>query len=264
MLATEGFTIVESFLDSETVEALLALVRAYNAKQTRLELRGRPSRELGEQVHNLHAKDSRFLDLVFTAHKHPLVAKILKDNLQDPFYNHLPPDVPNYILSGLNARSSGTALKLHMDTYIPSSAPTTWMIQLAFCLDDSTLENGCTLVVPRSHRSGTFVDYAKAKPVPVVTKAGALVMWDSRIWHGTSANVSGKSRWSIIAVFSCWWVKPKADITRSVPNEYYQQLDERQKVLLGFCSIPPKDESERINFKGGFEDLRPSVSDYYQ
>ncbi len=260
-LKEEGYTLVEQFMDKSTVDRLLALVKKHNEVQTQLDLHGRPNRALGEQVHNLHDKDIYFIDIL----DDPFIQKVLMDNLQDPFYHTLPPHVPNYILGFYNARSTGTkALKLHMDTYIPSSGEQTWTMQPAFILEDCTIENGCTIVVPKSHRIGTFVDYANAKPEPVLAKAGDLVFWDSRIWHGTLANTTGKSRWIIIAVFTPWWVKQRSDITRSLSDEIYQELSDQKKVMLGFCSIPPKDEHERINFKGGFEDLLPSVKDYYQ
>ncbi len=262
-ILVEGYTLVESFVTAPTVDRMLERVKAQHRSQRELSLRGRPAKELGEQVHNLHNKDKFFLEVLFEVHDHPLVSRVLREHLQDPFYHSLPSDVPNYILGFYNARSSGAALKLHMDTFIPSAEEKTWTMQVGWALEDSTLANGCTLVVPRSHRSGTFVDYDRAKPKPILARRGDLVIWDSRIWHGTRDNISGGSRWFILSVFTPWWVKQRTDITRSLPDEIYQQLDDRQKCLLGFCSIPPKDEEERVHFKGGYADLRPSVSDYY-
>src|SRR5262249_34690363 len=71
------------------------------------------------------------------------------------------------------------------------------------------------------------------------------------------------SRWTLIPTFSCWWVKPRGDITRGLPEEIYQQLTDEQKIVMGYCAIPPLDEWERRRAKCGYDDLRPSVKDYY-
>ena len=259
-LRVNGYTIVEAFMDQPTIERLLTLVNKHHDIQKCLSLPGRPDPELGEQVHNIQNKDKYFIDTL----DDPFLIKVLMENLQDPFYKSLPPDIPNYILNFYNARSSGKKeLKLHMDTFLPSPGEKTWTMQAAFILEDCTFESGCTVVVPKSHRSGTFIDFSNAKAEPLIAKSGDLVLWDSRLWHGTSANVTGRSRWIIIATFTTWWVKQRTDVPRSLPDEIYQELSDRQKILLGFCSIPPKDEHERINFKGGYEALRPSVKDYF-
>jgi len=184
--------------------------------------------------------------------------------LNDPYYRFLPPEVPNYVLSYFNARSSGNKLDLHIDSHIPVPGPRTWSMQMAYVLEDQAEDNGCTTVVPGSHLAGTFTDRDLNKMERVYAKAGDIVFWDSRLWHGTLENVSGRSRWALIATFTSWWVKPSMDATRSLPEEIYQELSNAQKVLLGFCSIPPKDETKRINTKTGYEALLPTVKEYYQ
>jgi hypothetical protein len=256
-----GYTVINDYMDSATVAKLLSLTnQLYDPEKHRM-FAGRPERELDDKfVYNLQNKDKAYIDLL----SEPSLTKILMENLNDPYYKHIPPEDPNYILSFYNARSSGPQLDLHTDTFVPSPGEKTWVMQAAFFLEDATVENGCTILVPGSHISGKFVDRQLAKLEYVEVKAGTLVLWDSRIWHGTTENKSKKSRWSLIATFSAWWVKQRSDMTRSVPEEIYQKLTDSQKVLLGFCSIPPKSEMERLNFKGGYKELRPSVADYYR
>lgn len=137
-------------------------------------------------------------------------------------------------------------------------------MQVVFLLDDMDETNGCTVVVPGSHRSGEFSDRALAKDVPITASAGDVVIWDSRVWHGTRENVRNASRWALVATFSRWWMKQSMDMTRSFPDEIYRLLTDEQKSLVGFCSIPPQDENDRINTKCGYDFLKPSASDYYR
>lgn len=136
-------------------------------------------------------------------------------------------------------------------------------MQAAFVLEDQDEENGCTTIVPGSHRLGTYTDREFGPVRPLHSKPGDIVIWDSRLWHGTLPNKSNRTRWSFIATFTSWWVKPAMDATRSLPDEIYRELRSDQKALLGFCSIPPANEMQRSNTKCGYDALLPSVRDYY-
>ena len=82
-------------------------------------------------------------------------------------------------------------------------------------------------------------------------KDGDLIFWDSRLWHGTLESISKRSRWALIATLGMWWIKPSMDIVSSMNNSIYQSCTNKQKQLLGFCAIPPKNPLERNNTKCG-------------
>lgn len=258
-LRVYGYTRVEAYLPPEAVSRLLALVEKHHAGARALDYSGRPSRDARDKmVYNLQNKDKLFIDLL----AEPFLQSVLPAMLNDQFYRFLPPETPNYILSYYNARSSGEKLDLHIDTYIPFPGERTYAMQAAFVLEEHSLDNGCTVVVPGSHTLGAYTDRSLQKVEPILANPGDLVLWDSRLWHGTNENVSGRSRWTMIATFTSWWIKQSMDIPRGLPDAIYRALSDPQKALLGFCSIPPKDEAERINTKTGYDSLKPSVEDY--
>ena len=92
-----------------------------------------------------------------------------------------PTTAPNYILSYYNARSSGNRLDLHINSYVPNPGPWCTAMQVVYMLDDTSERNGCTVVVPGSHRSGEFTDRSLRNVVPIIASAGDLVVWDSRL-----------------------------------------------------------------------------------
>jgi len=81
-------------------------------------------------------------------------------------------------------------------------------------LDDSSVENGCTWVVPGSHRSGMWrtrtdldvfggneVDssaYPDIDPVPVELEAGSTVSFGSLLVHQSTANTSDRDRRALL------------------------------------------------------------------
>ena len=124
--------------------------------------------------------------------------------------------------------------------------------------------NGCTIVAPGSHLSGMYTDRDLTNLTKINAKAGDIVIWDSRLWHGTTENKTLTSRWALVATFTRWWLKQTMDMTRSLPNKIYKDLSDEEKLLLGFCSIPPSDESTRINTKSSYDSLLDNVEDYYK
>jgi len=260
-LAVYGYTVVAKFADDALVKRLKGLISAYWQEVEKELYGGRPSRDARDRlVYNLQNRDKIFIDLLGV----PLVRRLCMDKLNDRYYRFLPPDRPNYILSYYNARSSGAKLDLHIDSYVPNPGPWCTAVQVVYLLDDTSEHNGCTVVVPGSHRSGEYTDRSLANVVPILGKAGDLVVWDSRVWHGTTENAVGTSRWALVATLTQWWIKQSMDMPRSLPEHIYRELDQEQRVLLGFCSIPPRDERERINTKCGYDFLKPSVADYFR
>ena len=87
------------------------------------------------------------------------------------------------------------------------------------------------------------------------TNPGDLVLWDSRLWHGTLENINDENRWAIIATFSRWWIKQSMGIPFSLPKKFKRKLTKTQKIILGFGSIPPTNEFKRINTKLSLKDI---------
>ncbi len=259
-----GYTKIENFLTSEGRSHLLNLInKKYDEinSNRKIKYKGAPDRNASDKIlYSIFNIDLAFIDILTT----DPIRKIAMHKLNDEYYRFLPHDVPNYILSYYNARSSGNKLEMHIDSHIPflSDQKINGM-QVVILVEDSTIDNGCTVVVPGSHNSGRYTDREFCNTKPLTGKAGDLIIWDSRLWHGTLENKTGKSRWALIATLSQWWCKQSVDVVRNIDNSIYQQCSDEQKQLLGFCSIPPKDEFSRNNTKCGYDFLKTNVEDYF-
>ena len=261
-LNVNGYCKLENFLKIKSKNFFLDKINnkylAINLKK-KINYKGIPTRDNKDKIlYHLFNKDLSFIDLIIDK----TIKKICINKLNDLYYRMLPKNKPNYTLQYFNARSSGNRLDLHIDSFIPYIGKYTNMIQVSILLEDSTIENGCTIVVPQSHQSGTYTN-RKTKNIKYLEgKAGDLIIWDSRLWHGTTENTSNKSRWAIIATFGQWWIKPSVDIVRTLDKKIFNQLTDEQKQILGFCSIPPMNELDRINTKTGYDFLKKNINDY--
>ncbi|MGN6285690.1 MAG: phytanoyl-CoA dioxygenase family protein [Afipia sp.] len=251
-----GYTIVPALMSDGLVLGLKQRIDDLWAAIKDERYGGRPERD-GEDklVYNLQNKHRSFIDILGNS----FVEKVCMAMLNDEYYRFISPDHPNYILNYYNARSSGAKLDLHIDSHIPNPGRFASAMQVVYLLDDMNESNGCTIVVPGSHRSGEYTDRELANVIPVRAKAGDLVLWDSRLWHGTTANNAKTSRWALVATFTRWWMKQAMDIPKALPEDIYRELTDKQKALMGFCSMPPVDERERINTKSGYDALKPTA-----
>lgn len=261
-LETDGYVVLPQAVPADDVARLLAGLKALSQSRPPLDQTGTPFLNQGHDVlYNLQREGVDYLR-PFTADAR--VMTILMGLLNDIWYRQIAQDSPNFILRSLIGRSSGPkTLPLHIDSFIPSSGKLCHACQVAVVLEDQTRERGCTVVVPGSHRSDAWADPAAFdQAVPLETKAGDVVVWDSRLWHGALGNTTGNSRWSLIATFVRWWMKQNFDVTGTLPQPVYEALTDDEKALMGFCSMPPHDEYQRTDMKTGHADLLPRVADY--
>lgn len=136
-------------------------------------------------------------------------------------------------------------------------------MQISISLSGQDSENGATIIVPGSHRLSRYPDRAVRGITEVIDcDPGDVIVWDSRIWHGALPNTSGRDRWSLVATFRPWWAKQNYDVVRGLNEEMYAKLTNQQLALLGFLSLAPKDEADRVSLKQGYSDLLPTLNDY--
>lgn len=258
-IEANGYHLIPGVFSASEMERALTLVKEWEAKTAESLATNIPYLNQNQSmVYNLQNKDMYFLQLLFGSVK---VHNIIKHYLNDPWYKPIPADEPNYILRGFIGRSSKDPLPLHIDSLVPYQSSQVFSMQFSIILEDQDEENGCTLVVPGSHKSGEFAPQeALRNAVPIYSQAGDVVIWDSRLWHGALANHSTRTRWALIATFTRWWIKQSFNFTQALPTHIFNELSDSQKAMLGFCSIPFLNESEGIDMKLGYDALHQQSS----
>ncbi|NWG72816.1 MAG: phytanoyl-CoA dioxygenase family protein, partial [Parvularculaceae bacterium] len=112
------------------------------------------------------------------------------------------------LLSNISGNITGpgaSAGVLHADqVFVPEPWPAAPQgINVAWCLDDFTRENGATEVAVGSHRWNRMPAEADAgvRLVPAEAPAGSVIAFESRIWHRTGANTSRDRRRAAVFPF---------------------------------------------------------------
>ena len=203
-------------------------------------------------VLNLHSKDRIFLKLL----ENKLITKINSYFLNDKYYKSLNKKLPNYILHQYVARSSGkSANVLNVYDKAPNISKNVNYLQWAIPLTVVRKDNGCTQVVPGTHKSGIFKPPSnkKLKRKDIFLNVGDMAVWDGRLWHGARDNKTDKDRWVIIITFSRWFFKQYFDIPRNLTKRFYKYLNKNLKIILGFASIPKFDEKSGLVQRGSIK-----------
>jgi ectoine hydroxylase-related dioxygenase (phytanoyl-CoA dioxygenase family) len=210
-LDERGFVRLAAFIDPERRRRLAARIQAlFDAEGDRAGAEFKP--EPGaRRLANLADKGEVFVDCIVEPVALEYVGHVLG---------------PRFKLSSLNARSANPRNResqpLHVDAGALPDARGFWVCNTVWMLDDFTPENGALRVVPGTHRSRRRPEDALADPrathpdeVLVTGRAGDLVVMNSHLWHGGTANDTDRPRLALHA-FYCRSDKPQQQYQKAL------------------------------------------------
>jgi ectoine hydroxylase-related dioxygenase (phytanoyl-CoA dioxygenase family) len=226
-LDEDGFAPLPGILNTEQVEAFRVRLAELTAAEG--DAAGREvHQEAGtDRLSDLVNKDAMF-DVCFT---HPVVLAAIHHVLGD------------FKLSSLNSRAALPGhghQPLHADWGEPVDARDYQVCNSIWLLDDFTVENGATRVVPGSHRWGRkpsdlMADPAAAHPdqVPLLAPAGTVVIFNSHVWHGGTLNRSTAPRRALHSYFTRRHQPQQLDQAKYLRPETERRLSDAALFVLG-------------------------------
>ena len=72
------------------------------------------------------------------------------------------------------------------------------------------------------------------------------------MWHGNSAKIKNEDRWVINFRFSPWFYRPSFQNEFNTPIKLFNKMTDKEKILLGFKHISPKNEFIRVGSRSKF------------
>ncbi len=223
-MQTDGYTIVEGILSpAEVAAAKQSLQDVLAATPTgRNDFEGFSTR----RVYALFAK-TRAFDGPAT---HPLILGVLDRVLGE--YQFSAP-------VGIQIGPGEKAQVLHRDDAVyPLPRPhQEVVVNTMWPLDDFTVENGATRLVPGSQHRTDAPD--ESETVPAEMPAGSVMIYPGSVWHGGGANTTDRPRLGVIIEYCSSWLRPQENHVLAVPREVAAELPERLQELLGYNIYPP-------------------------
>ncbi len=226
-----GYLYLPALLNNDAVSALVNRVEALLAAEG----------DMAGSEHYLEARARRLAnlankgDLFRPLWRHPLVLVAVQAIIG-----------PEIRLSLLNMRDARPHIAegqpLHVDT-TPGGKPDSqgyWVATALWMLDDFTLENGATRLVPGSHRSGQLPVEAMADPLAshpeehVMTgRRGDALVFNGHCWHGGRPNLTDRPRRAILAHYWRADHPLPADRRPQLSPQASARLTPEERTLLG-------------------------------
>ncbi|MCW2993276.1 MAG: hypothetical protein JWQ18_771 [Conexibacter sp.] len=224
-----GFAVVENVLDDQLVaETHEAMYRVQG--RIREDVGEDRLRRAGEHgvLRNMVAYDDHFLRLL----ELPEMLAVVDATVSPTAILHLQ---NGFVLPSVEGETASFQHTFHMDFprymngYLAS-------LNVMLAIDGYTALNGGTLVAAGTHQrperpSDAYLEIAQT---PVECGPGAMVVFDSTLWHAAGQNRSGNDRLGINHQFTRSFIKQQVDYVRALGDEKVESLPDRTQQLLGW------------------------------
>jgi ectoine hydroxylase-related dioxygenase (phytanoyl-CoA dioxygenase family) len=242
-LERDGYTILPDFLSADDLAEVRRVLRLYLGAQ-----RGRNDFEgyRTERIYTLVARARVMWRIVLDPRILALCDRYL---------------LPNFLLTGSQAieiHPAETPQSFHYDDQfytLPRPRPMV-SVSTIVAVDDFTVDNGATEVVPGSHLwSDAEVrgladrvidgappgaqDHLASLARRVEMPAGACVVFAGTLVHRGGANRSAAPRCAFSHQYCQPWARQQESFTLAVPVEVARQMPSRLQGLLGYSIYPP-------------------------
>lgn len=230
-LQNEGWCTIPDVLTPEkTKEILSRLWRAAEESNRRGDSTRRTDLDPNEsnvRVFYLLELDQLFRELI----QHPTALNVVRGVFGENFL------VSNFTAN--IARPGSKSMGLHSDQSLmcpdPWVAP--WNLNIIWCLNDCTFENGATLYIPGSHLWQTkkdVPDNAEKMLIPFKAKAGSIIAMDGRLWHTSGANITAnEDRALLFGSYNVPFMRGQVNWAKGLSTKTQESLSEELKSWLG-------------------------------
>jgi ectoine hydroxylase-related dioxygenase (phytanoyl-CoA dioxygenase family) len=109
-----------------------------------------------------------------------------------------------------------------------------WQISANWALNDFTIENGGTRVVPGSHLWKERNTPLEEETVQTVMPKGSVLIYLGSVWHGGGANRTNRARMGLVNTYSLGWLRQEENHYLSIPPEIAAGYPEQVRRLMGY------------------------------
>jgi ectoine hydroxylase-related dioxygenase (phytanoyl-CoA dioxygenase family) len=232
-LQTVGFYIIEDFLGSDYCDILkkdieyeLQNYQEYATERSKLD---------SNHLHDLVCKYMHVAKLLEDERLNTLLAELLGDSwIMYAFTgSSCPPHSTNY------------GGRVHVDSpRLIQDYPTN--IGVLWALDDFSVENGATKVLPASHHSKIIPtkEYFDNHSIQVECKKGSLIIFNARVVHSTGFNHTNVWRHALTMNACRAYMKQRMDWVRFIPKDIIKELNHTAQRIIGYDTRLPTNLTE--------------------
>jgi ectoine hydroxylase-related dioxygenase (phytanoyl-CoA dioxygenase family) len=120
------------------------------------------------------------------------------------------------------------------------------LLNLLVMIDDFTVENGGTLLLPYSHlkKEEPTKEFWDENHISMTGNAGDIIIWNSNIFHASGINKTNNVRRGLPITFSLPYYKQLLDYPRALGYDRIDEFPLEIQKLLGYHSRIPESINE--------------------
>lgn len=233
-LQREGFVIVPNQVHPDWIRTLHSEIDKAFIHHRHIQLKNKNDIVTeGVALHALLSSDV-FIDFLYT-----LIGNNFIKSLQESFFHS------NCILNSFSALNNlpnqpNFSAIVHRDLrFYSGHFPV--MLNCLVMVDDFSVENGGTYLLPKSHleeRKPTNEEFF-ANAIQAVGRAGDILVFNSNMWHASAPNKTQTGRKAIPFTISRSFMKQLLDYPRAIGYDRMESFTEEMQQLLGYHSRVP-------------------------
>ena len=211
-LETEGYTILRNWVNDEWLNKFKERLPKLFKEHSEIRKENNNGIVSDGVAMNVLASDDLFIEFLQVMLDRGLI-KDLEDNYfkRDCILNSFT------ALNNVPSESKMFHKKVHRDISGYSGA-TPILLNMLIMVHDFTIENGGTLILPKSHlkEEEPSEEYWKENSINMTGKAGDLIIWNSNVYHASGINKTQNDRIAIPITLSVPYYKQLLDYPRAI------------------------------------------------
>jgi len=235
-LATTGWTVIPHLIGGELIDSLIKALGPSLALRDDIRRRNGVLDNSAGTLHHLLMDDPCYVELLaqFCA-----LEPVFKGYFEGNF-------ILNSYGGVINERDSRSYVQnVHRDIRFGSDSRR-FMVNALVMLDDFTLENGATHILSHSQniaQQPADKDFY-AQAARATGERGAVLLFDSRMWHATGRNTTDAPRRALTLTFTSPFFKPQLDYARLFGYRNLDRCNAWMRQVLGFNARVPESLDE--------------------
>ena len=239
-LEKKGYTIIDSCINktwsSQIKEALPPLFDLHKS----IRIKNNNNISSNEIAMNVLASDDIFIDFL-----QYLIDINLIPEIEENYFKTKCILNSFSAISNIPSESNVFYKKMHRDIRgYTNNVPI--LLNMLVMVDDFTVENGGTLLLPMSHliENEPTKQYWERNAIHATGKAGDVVIWNSNIYHASGINKTNENRRGLPITLSLPYYKQLLDYPKALGYDRINNFNPDMQRLLGYHSRVPTSISE--------------------
>jgi len=239
-LKTKGYVILREWVSKEQLSKIDRLLPKLFDEHKKIREKNNNGITSDGVAMNVLASDDTFIDFV-----QEMIDKGLINSLEKNYFGGKCILNSFSALSNIKSESDLFYKKVHRDIR-GYSGKVPLLLNILVMVDDFTIENGGTLLLPYSHliEEEPSKEFWEENCKSMTGSAGDIIIWNSNIFHASGINKTTQIRRGLPITLSLPYYKQLLDYPRAIGYERKDEFSDKMQQILGYHNRVPSSLNE--------------------